>query len=166
MLHVVAFAAAALMTSPTSTTANSELQNVRTMNVFLAGLIADAREQSPTLAEMLDRVERSDVIVYFEAVPRFEGSLRGCVHFIGASNGYRYVRAQIKTMMNRYDVIASLAHELQHAVEIADHPEVTSEDSLAALYRRIGDERETRHFETDRAQSAGRVVRAEVIGAL
>jgi hypothetical protein len=165
MLHVVALAAA-LMAFPTSTAAPSQLQNVRTTNAFLAALIADAREQSPTLAEMLDRVERSDVIVYFEAIPRFEGSLRGCVHFIGASGPYRYVRAQIKTMMNRYDVVASLAHELQHAIEISNHPEVRSEEALAELYRVIGHERDLRQFETDEAQTAGRAVRAEVLGAL
>jgi hypothetical protein len=129
-------------------------------------LIADAREQSPTFANMLDQLERSDVIVYFEGVPRFEKNLRGCVHFMGASAGYRYLRAQIRTMMNRYDIMASLAHELQHAIEISRHPEVRSEADLAELYKRIGDERERWMFETNEAQSAGRTVRLEILGSL
>jgi hypothetical protein len=164
MLPVVALAAA-LMALPTSATATA-FPNIRTSNPFLAELIANVRTQSPIFEEMIGRVERSDVIVYFEAVPRFDTGMRGCVHFMGASGGYRYIRAQIKTMMNRYDVVASLAHELQHAIEIADHPEVRSEDTLADLYRRIGDEREWRTFETTGAQTAGRAVRAEVLGAL
>jgi hypothetical protein len=164
MLPVVALAAA-LMALPTSAAAKT-FPNIRTSNPFLAELIANVRTQSPIFEEMIGRVERSDVIVYFEAVPRFDTGMRGCVHFMGASGGYRYIRAQIKTMMNRYDVVASLAHELQHAIEIADHPEVRGEDTLADLYRRIGDERDWRTFETSEAQTAGRAVRAEVLGAL
>jgi hypothetical protein len=164
MLHVVALAAA-LIASPASTTA-TQFPNVRVTHSALAAMIADARNTSPTLAAMLDRVERSDVIVFIVGTPRLETNLRGCLHFMGSSGGYRYVRAQIKTMMNRYDVIASLAHELQHAIEIAEHPGVTSESALAELYRRIGHERESRMFETDEAQSRGRVVRAEMLGAL
>lgn len=164
MLHVAAVAAA-LMAFPPSTTA-VEVPNVRTTSAFLAQIVEGARRQSPTFAAMLAHIEQSDVIIYFEGIPKFEGGLRGCVHFIGASGRFRYVRAQIKTMMTRYDVIASLAHELQHVIEIADHPEVRDEPSLAELYRQIGHERDLRRFETDQAQSVGRTVRAEVLGAL
>ncbi len=164
MLPVVALAAA-LIALPASATVTN-VQNIRTSNPFLAELIAEARAQSPTFEEMYTRVEQSDVIVYFEPVPRFETGLRGCVHFMGTAGGFRFIRAQIKTMMNKFDVVGSLAHELQHAIEIADHPEVTTEKSLAELYRRIGDEREWRTFETNQAQTAGRAVRAEVLGAL
>jgi len=83
---------------------------------------------------------------------------------MGASAGFRYLRVQIKTFMNRYDVVASLAHEMQHANEIAQHPEVACEASLAALYRRIGDEPEWCMFETAEAQRAERTVRAEILG--
>lgn len=165
MLHVVALAAALMAGSLPSTTAD-RLPNIRTSNVFLADLIAHAQEHSPTLARMVERVEQSDVIIYFEGVPKFEGSLRGCIHFVGAAGAHRYVRAQIKMMMNRYDIVASLAHELQHAIEIAAHPWVRDEPTLAELYRHIGHERDVRRFETDEAQTAGRAVRSEVLGAL
>jgi hypothetical protein len=164
MLHVVALAAA-LMAPPPSTAVNT-VPNVRTHNPFLASLIADSVRVSPTLAAMIDRVEQSDVIIFFEAVPRFDSNLRGCLHFMGAAGNYRYLRAQIKTMMTRFDIVASLAHELQHAIEIAEHPDVRSEADLEELYRRIGHERQARRFETDEAQSVGRTVRAEMLGAL
>jgi hypothetical protein len=163
MLHVVAFATALIFNPPAAVT---DLPNIRTTNPLLAALIAEARAQSPTFAEMLDQLERSDVIVYFEGVPRFDRNLRGCVHFMGASAGYRYIRAQIRTMMNRYDIVASLAHELQHAIEISHHPDVRTEADLAQLYKQIGDERERLTFETNEAQSAGRAVRSEVLGSL
>lgn len=163
MLPVVALATALIALPASATVAN--IQNIRTSTPFLAELIADTRAHSHTFAVMFDRVERSDVIVYFEPSQRADSGLRGCVHFMGTAGGYRYIRAQIKTLMNRFDVVASLAHELQHAIEIADHPEVRSEESLADLYRRIGNEREWRMFETDRAQTTGRAVRAEVLAA-
>ncbi|MBI2221921.1 MAG: hypothetical protein HYU53_12030 [Acidobacteria bacterium] len=163
MLPVVALATALIALPASATVAN--IQNIRTSTPFLAELIADTRAHSQTFAEMFDRVERSDVIVYFEPSQRADSGLRGCVHFMGTAGRYRYIRAQIKTLMNRFDVVASLAHELQHAIEIADHPEVRSEESLAELYRRIGSEREWRMFETDRAQTTGRAVRAEVLAA-
>ena len=130
---------------------------------FLSTLIADAREHSPTFAGQLARLERSDVIAYFEALPQMESRYRGQVHFMGASAGYRYLRIQVKTTMNRFDIVASVAHEMQHVLEIADHPEVISEEALAALYRRIGDEHAWCMFETEEAQDAGRAVRAEIL---
>jgi hypothetical protein len=48
-----------------------------------------------------------------------------------------------------------LAHELQHAAELADAPWVTNPRTLAAYYRQIGDDAEGygHNFETDMAKS-------------
>lgn len=164
MLHV-AVVAAALMALPPHTAA-PPLPRIRTANPQLEFLIREGREHSPTFAAMAAAVDASNVIVYFEAVPLMETQLRGCVHFMGASGGYRYVRAQIKTAMHKYDVLGSIAHELQHVIEISQHPEVQSEKTLEDLYRRIGDEYQWRAFETDRARVAGKAVRAEVLGEI
>ena len=160
MLHVVALATALMAAAPSATV--ETLPHIRTTSPLLSALIDDAREHSPTFARQIDTIEVSDVIVYFEATPQMEGRLRGRVHFMGAAGGFRYVRIQVRTSLNRFDLIASLAHELQHAIEISCHPEVISEAALAALYRRIGDEHEWCMFETEEAVQAGRVVRTEV----
>lgn len=164
MLHVAALAAALMAFPPTAST--RDFPHLRTSSVFLSSLIRDAREHSPTFLRLAESLESSDLIVYFEPSPNMEARFRGRVHFMGASTGYRYLRIQVRTTMNRFDVAASMAHEMQHAKEIAEHPEVTTEIELAALYREIGDEHDWCMFETDEAQQAGRAVRAEVLGAL
>jgi hypothetical protein len=162
MLHVAALAAALMLFPPSASP--PDIPHLRTTSPLLSALTADARDHSATFARLAGALESSDVIVYFEASPHMESRYRGRVHFMGASGGYRYVRIQIRTSMNRYDIVASLAHEMQHANEIAQHLEVTCENSLAALYRRIGDEHDWCLFETDAAQQAGRTVRAEILG--
>lgn len=54
------------------------------------------------------------------------------------AGGFRYVRIAISTDLSADQIIATLAHELQHVVEIIDDPGVVDEPSLSALYRRIG----------------------------
>jgi hypothetical protein len=127
-------------------------------------LVAEGREHSPTFLALSNALEASNVIVYLEPSPYMERRFRGRIHFMGTSGGYRYLRIQIRTSMNRYDIVASIAHELQHANEIAAHPEVVCEEGLAKLYREIGDEHDWCMFETGQAQRAGQAVRAEVFG--
>jgi hypothetical protein len=62
--------------------------------------------------------------------------------------------------------IAALGHELQHAVEIADQPDVVDPASLALAYGRIGSERGLRSteplFDTDAAVAAGQQIWSEM----
>jgi hypothetical protein len=62
-----------------------------------------------------------------------------------------------------------LGHELQHAVEIADAREVTDNDTVAKLYRRIGHELEPcqgrRRFDTAAAREIGDRVLLELKSA-
>ncbi|HSL21315.1 MAG TPA: hypothetical protein VK886_07265 [Vicinamibacterales bacterium] len=162
MLQIAALAATLMAVQPSAPP--TAVPHVRTSSAYLSRLIELARAESPTFFAMLVAIDTSDMIVYFEAVPQLDSRLRGCVHFMGAAGGYRYVRAQIRTAMTSHEVISSLAHELQHAIEIAAHPEVRSELDLAELYRRIGDEHQWRMFETVTAQQAGRTVRNEMLG--
>lgn len=162
MLLVAAFAATLMALPPPAST--RDIPRIRTASPLLLSLILEGREHSPTFRDLSRAIEASDVIVYFEATPHMEGRFRGRVHFVGASGGFRYLRVQIRTAMNRYDIVSSIAHEMQHAKEIADHPDVRCENSLAALYRDIGDEHDWCMFETDRAQQAGRAVRLEILG--
>ena len=58
--------------------------------------------------------------------------------------------------------IGLLAHELQHAVELADAPEVRDDEGVRQLYRRIGSASDPDHFETAAARRIERAVRMEV----
>jgi hypothetical protein len=61
--------------------------------------------------------------------------------------------------------VAALGHELQHAMEVADAPDVRDEGALARFYARIGTEGALpRSYDTLAAQLAGRRVLMEVQG--
>jgi hypothetical protein len=82
------------------------------------------------------------------------------------AGGYRYVRASISTDLLFDQMIATVAHELQHAVEVIGDETVKDEKSLAALYKRIGRQNHqssTSGWETVAAQETGWQVRRELV---
>ena len=79
--------------------------------------------------------------------------------------GHRYLRIQVGGHTGSNDSIALVGHELRHALEVAESPEVRDEASLIALYERIGHHSAgTHHYDTGAAQAAGRKVKAELAG--
>jgi hypothetical protein len=115
---------------------------------------------------LVDRIEASDVIVYVGTNPLMRFHLSGALSFVTSAGGYRYVRAVIDADLVPDLMIATLAHEFQHVVELIDEPLVVDDDSLVRLYRRIGVEsaerRETR-WETMAAQAMAAQVRRELV---
>jgi hypothetical protein len=63
-------------------------------------------------------------------------------------------------------MLAVIAHELTHTIEVLDHPEVVDVSTLDAMYRKIGTPEVTGHngYETSAARSAGDAVLSEVSG--
>lgn len=137
---------------------------VRPNDARVASLLHIGRERSPTFSALVDRIEDSKVIVYLETQPRLRPRLAGVVTWVTATPAYRYLRASINPEMSLDQQIAAVAHELHHVVEIIEHPEVTSEQSLVALYRRIG----ARHpsgkheWDTAAARDVTAIVRREL----
>ena len=62
-------------------------------------------------------------------------------------------------------MIATVAHELQHAVEVIEDESVKDERSLVALYKRIGQPSRAANsgWETTNAQQTGYQVRRELV---
>jgi hypothetical protein len=79
------------------------------------------------------------------------------------SNGQRYVRIQIALRGAPDEGIAILAHELQHAIEVAQETHVSDQAELAALYQRIGTRSGHLIYDTQAAQEVGRLVRRELL---
>jgi len=97
-------------------------------------LLAQGAMNSPTLNALIARLEQSDLIVYIDVDAFRVGHLQGALTLMGHSGGRRYVRISLDAHNDRRSLLAWLGHELQHAVELADHPEITSNDLLAAYY--------------------------------
>ena len=125
-------------------------------------LIETGIRRSATFRLLVDRLNKSDVVVLLETKD-LPTSLDGRLVFLTTAARTRYLHVQLTPGLKMEELIAVAAHELQHAVEVATHPEVRCSDTLRVLYRRIGIPSATKdRFDTRAAQSTGRRVRAEL----
>ena len=147
--------AAAVLDAPT--------RHVRGVGTLVPGLLRTGFTDSRTFATLLTRLEQSDVIVYVEDVPRLPGALDGRLLMLPPAHGYRYLRIQVALHGSSRDIIATIAHELRHAIEVADASTVVDQDGLAALYRRIGLDHGHDLYDTVEAQEIGRLVLKELV---
>jgi hypothetical protein len=113
--------------------------HVRSSDSHLADLIAQGYARSATFRRLVSTLNASDVIVYVEPqiVPRVR---RGgfLIDTVVKAGPYRYLRIRVGRRSRTESTIAVLAHELQHAVEVAEAPEVRDSDSFRELFERIG----------------------------
>jgi hypothetical protein len=128
-------------------------------------LVALAVTRSPTVRDLIARIERSDVVVYIRH-RSFPGSLlQGQIGVLSSVAGRRYLIIEIACGRIWTEQISTLGHELYHAIEIADHPSVVDTPSLAAFYERYGTRTSGRTagttYETAGARATGFQVRRE-----
>jgi len=140
--------------------------HVRSESAELRALVREGVQQSRTLSALVDRLQSSDVVVYLEYEYAPPHDVAGAVTFLSAAGGRRYLRIRIRWDLLRRQQLAILGHELRHAIEIAESPDVVDSPSLAARYRRIGVESSSRRwcFDTDAAVETGWRVHAELSG--
>jgi hypothetical protein len=142
-------------------------RRVRTSDARLQSAIDHGMRFSPTFQDLVDRLERSDVVVYVEADPRSQDGLAGRLLFISAQGGTRYVLVRVAVFADRAQQIAILGHELRHAVEVADAPAIVDRRSLERAYERFGYENpwslvQGRAFDTHAAVDTGLRVLREI----
>jgi hypothetical protein len=127
--------------------------------------LARGFDRSATMRELVDRIEQADVVVYLEIERTLGPGVAACVTWMASTPGVRYVRVSVRPDLRTADAVAMLAHELQHVVEVIEHPDVRSDDDLAALYQRIGHRtgRTGRAWDTVAALRAGDLARTEVV---
>ncbi len=138
---------------------------LRPQSPRMAAWLTRGLQRSPTIRALAERVERGDVIVYFEIAPRLDPALAACVTWMAATPHARFVRVSMRPSLREADAVAMIAHELQHVVEVIDHPDVTSGDTLVALYERIGHRTGSTGltWDTQAALRAGDSARIEVV---
>ena len=100
--------------------------------------LREARQRSPTVQRLVERIEQSDVIVYLDISRNLSPNVAACLTWMAGTASRRIVRASFRPDLGASEAIAMLAHELQHVIEVIDHPEVRSTQTLLDLYRRIG----------------------------
>jgi hypothetical protein len=128
-------------------------------------LIHESARLSPSVRLLMDRLSCSDVIVYVQltGAPQVK---TGTTTFVATTPHGRYLRIQISASLPGWSRVHVLGHELQHAIEIATEPTVTSETALRDLYLKIGHSSEGEdRFETMAARQIEAVIRAELLRA-
>lgn len=139
---------------------------LRPQSSRLTDAVLEGAARSATFRALVDRLGAGDVIVYLAIEPMIKPHLSGALTWMTSAGGFRYVRASISPEQNLDQMIATVGHELQHAAEVADDASVTSEATLVAMYRRIGQQNSTlpsNRWETIAAQQAGTQVRRELV---
>jgi hypothetical protein len=154
---------AVLALTPAAPSTPSIGAHVRGVTPAINVLLADGARRSPTLARLMRELEATNVIVYVETTDLLPAGLDGRLTFMTSAGGFRYLRVQVTNRAGLDALLAMTGHELQHAAEVAAHPEVRDSADLEGLYRRIGNQGSVRdRYDTAEARSIGRRVRAEL----
>jgi hypothetical protein len=138
-------------------------RRVRALDPTLATFVADGVRRSYTFGRLLEAIEEMDLIVYIVPNAQMPLSLAGRLMVVPAAHEQRYVRIEVAPHGTAEETIATIAHELQHAMEVAMAPDVRDDEGLAALYKRIGHGTGGNHsYDTTAARDIGRTVRSEL----
>ena len=161
-LHVLCLAAGLTAASAVPSAASIG-PRVRAATAPVQALLAAGARRSSTFARLLRELDATDLVVYVEETLRLPLGLDGRLTFLTTAGGIRYVRVQIPEGVGVFAAISTIGHELQHALEIAAHPQVRDSAGLAALYRQIGVQGTSEdRYDTAEARVIGRRVRAEL----
>ena len=111
--------------------------HVRTTEPTIAALIAGGVSKSGTFRHLIDSLNASDVIVYVE--PQLTRQALGgfLENGVVVSGGYRYLRVAISMRGAKGRIIPILAHELQHALEVAQDPKAVDAITVERLFARL-----------------------------
>jgi hypothetical protein len=119
---------------------------------------------SATFRGLVQTLEDSDVIVYVDLKPSMDSAISGKLEFMGLGGTNRYLRITVSSLHHLNTIVSLLGHELQHAVEVAAAPDVTTPTRFATLYRRIGVPTGPDRYDSIAARTAGHNVQAELRG--
>jgi hypothetical protein len=143
----------------------ADSRRIRSSNTRVSKLLDEGVRRSRTFADLVMKIHGSNVIVYVEPSFGLPVEMAGRILLQTVAGNQRYLRIHVRATLQGDQMIAVIAHELRHALEVADDPSVVNDAGLTALYRRIGHISTGTHgFDTDAAQDAGRRVRDELIG--
>jgi hypothetical protein len=137
---------------------------VRPATAFVRDVLEAASAQSGTVRALVDELTRNDVFVYVQFGLESAQARHGSTSLLAATEHGRYLRVFINVTLTPGRRLEVLAHELQHALEIARAPEVRDEAALAVWLARIGWSVGPASWETQAAGAGGRRGRGGVGG--
>ena len=136
---------------------------VRSNNVVLLEVIAEASEQSPTFHGMIDQISALKGIVYIVFGDCGHG-VRACLVHVVPAGALRFLWVKVDSRKSRRELMGSIGHELRHAIEVLNDRSVRTTIDMNNFYDREASMRGIGTFETYAAIAAGDAVRKELRG--
>ena len=141
--------------------AASPMPRVRSTTPVIAAALVEAERRSPTFNALVRTIEGTDGIVYVER-GRCRRGVHACLsHLVTSGGGFRLLRILVDSVDDAVELMATIGHELRHAIEILSEPSVRT---ATAAYNYYAREAPTSRpaFETAAAIRAGIAVAAEL----
>ena len=136
------------------------MPRVRSGHSYIRAMIEEAAQRSNTFRNLVKGIEATDGIVYVEQ-GACGHSVRACLSLeVTPAAGYRILRVIVDARQPDWEVMASIGHELQHALEVLGNVTLKTSAAVYLFYSRPGGSGDS--FETSEAIKAGNAVRNEV----
>ena len=130
--------AEAAETSEVATMAPAPVSRVRADAPAIKARILEATRRSATFRGLVDTIDATNGIVFIQQ-GRCGHGVRACLPLTVTMAGpSRLLRVVVDMTRADRDPIASIGHELRHAVEVLSDETVTSDGAIFMLYKRIG----------------------------
>ena len=136
---------------------------VRSGNARLSALITEATDRSPTFKALLASIAETDGIVFVEAGTCRRGVPACLTWQVTLAGSYRILFVLLDTRKPELDLMASMGHELQHALEILADRSLRSTAAIHYFYMHlVSSESPPRTVETAAAEATGNAVFREI----
>jgi hypothetical protein len=146
---------------------DAPVPHVRPETAALRTLVGRASAQSPLVHALIERLDHSEVVVYVRSRPFGARLLDGRIGWLSTVGQRRYLVMELACDRNALVQMATLGHELYHALEIAGEPSIVDARTLAQFYARAGTPSppmdHTQTFETRAAADTGARIRQELL---
>jgi hypothetical protein len=111
--------------------------HIRTTERKVTILVDLGLARSATFRQLVDQLNASDVVVYVALKQTRDGLGAYLSHDVAVAGGRRYLHIAIETLGTDRHIVARLGHELQHAVEVAQAPNVRDAAGLERLFSQL-----------------------------
>jgi hypothetical protein len=139
-----------------------ERSRVRPHDEALTTVIRAAVERSKTLRSLITKIDGTNGIVYIHPA-KCPGHVKACLfQHIQLSGPNRVLHIGVSVIRRgEVDIASSIGHELQHAWEVLQRPDVTSSTGMLGVWT-AGLKYSTEAYETSEAIDVGTDVRREL----
>lgn len=137
------------------------IPRVRSENPLLSAAIVQGAQRSTTFRRLIEAIDATDGLVYV-LEGRCGQGVRACLHMsLELSGNNRLLRILVNPRRAPgCELMGSIGHELQHALEALSNPNVRTSFGLSSFFHQIGPEG-PRRFETPEAIQVGLAVEKE-----